>query len=140
MPGAQERTAAHREPTGRWDVPVASGAEATQGQSAASLQGGPSWISISDLSWLRRADRPLRALGSPVFWRPELIRIKRTRPGDDLLSALIAARDSGDRLSEEELTNLACTILVVGYETTAHHISLSLLALLDHPAGENLAG
>jgi cytochrome P450 len=75
-----------------------------------------------------------------VFWRPELIRIKRTRPGDDLLSALIAARDSGDRLSEEELTNLACTILVADHETTAHHISLSLLALLDHPAGENLAG
>jgi cytochrome P450 len=87
---------------------------------------------ISD--WEQDSDEIMTALAELYEYFAELIRINRERPGDDLLTALIAARDFGDRLSEDELTNLACTILVAGYETTAHHISLSLLALLDHPA------
>ena len=49
------------------------------------------------------------------------------------MTALIAARDEGDRLSEEELTTLGCTLLIGGHETTANQINLSLLCLLDHP-------
>ena len=92
------------------------------------------WSGTILSDWEQDSDEILTALAELYEYFVELIRIKRTRPGDDLASALIAVRDSGDRLSEEELTNLACTILVAGYETTAHHISLSLLALLDHPA------
>ena len=33
----------------------------------------------------------------------ELIAERRSQPGDDLLSALIAARDEGDALSEDEM-------------------------------------
>jgi cytochrome P450 len=92
------------------------------------------WSGTLVTDWEQDSGEILTALAETYEYFAELIRIRRTRPGDDLLSALIAARDSGDRLSEEELTNLACTILVAGYETTAHQISLSLLALLDHPA------
>jgi cytochrome P450 len=92
------------------------------------------WSATLIGDWEQDSGEILTALAEQYEYFAELITIRRTRPGDDLLSALIAARDSGDRLSEEELTNLACTILVAGYETTAHHISLSLLALLDHPA------
>ena len=49
------------------------------------------------------------------------------------MSALIAARDDADRLSEEELTVLGCTLLIGGHETTANQINLSLLLLFDHP-------
>jgi cytochrome P450 len=84
--------------------------------------------------WEQESGEILTALAELYEYFAELIRDKRTRPSDDLATALIAARDSGDRLSEDELTNLACTILVAGYETTANHISLSLLVLLDHPA------
>jgi cytochrome P450 len=92
------------------------------------------WSATLVTDWEQDSGEILAALAETYEYFAELITIKRTRPGHDLLSALIAARDSGDRLSEDELTNLACTILVAGYETTAHHISLSLLALLDHPA------
>jgi cytochrome P450 len=92
------------------------------------------WSAILVTDWKQDSDEILIALTGLYEYFAELIRARRTQPRDDLLSALIAARDLGDRLSEEELTNLACTILVAGYETTAHSISLSLLALLDHPA------
>jgi cytochrome P450 len=93
-----------------------------------------SWSAVLVTDWKQDPDEILTALAGLYEYFAELIRARRTQPRDDLLSALIAARDSADRLSEEELTNLACTILVAGYETTAHSISLSLLALLDHPA------
>jgi cytochrome P450 len=92
------------------------------------------WSGTLVSDWEQDSGEIVTALGKLYEYFADLIKIKRTRTGDDLLSALIAARDRGDRLSEEELTNLACTILVAGYETTAHSISLSLLALLDHPA------
>lgn len=67
-----------------------------------------------------------------------LIADKRRKPGDDLLSAMIAARDTGadgttDRLSEDELTSLAFLVLFAGYENSVHLIGTSILALLRHP-------
>ncbi|MFJ6382803.1 cytochrome P450 [Kitasatospora sp. NPDC092039] len=65
-----------------------------------------------------------------------LVERKRTEPGDDLLSDLIAARDDqegGGRLSEDELTSLAFLILFAGYENTVHLIANAVLALLTHP-------
>ncbi|MFJ2863279.1 cytochrome P450 [Kitasatospora sp. NPDC087314] len=62
-----------------------------------------------------------------------LIDRKRTEPGDDLLSDLIAVRDEQDRLSEDELTSLAFLILFAGYENTVHLITNAVLALLTHP-------
>ena len=59
----------------------------------------------------------------------ELFAERRRHPGDDLLSALIAARDSEDRLSEGELLSTAILILVAGHETTMNLISGSLLLL-----------
>jgi cytochrome P450 len=55
------------------------------------------------------------------------------RPADDLLSAMIAARDEQDALTEEELVELAATLLVVGHETTATQIPNFVYVLLTHP-------
>ncbi|WP_431046873.1 cytochrome P450 family protein [Streptomyces sp. P1-3] len=63
----------------------------------------------------------------------ELIATRRGAPCDDLLSAMIAARDEGDRLSEDELVSLAFLILLAGTENTQHVISNGLLTLLRHP-------
>jgi cytochrome P450 len=104
------------------------------GVPAAGMEKFRGWSGTLMGDWEQDSGEILTALAELYEYFAELIPIKRTRPGDDLLTALIAARDSGDRLSEDELTNLACTILVAGYETTANHISLSVLALLDHPA------
>ena len=62
-----------------------------------------------------------------------LLAAKRNDPADDLLSALIAARDDGDRLRENELVSMAFLLLVAGHETTVNLIASGVLALLLHP-------
>ncbi|MFD9412383.1 cytochrome P450 [Streptomyces sp. NPDC059989] len=62
-----------------------------------------------------------------------LLRHKRTRPGDDLLSELIAARDAGDRLTEQEITSMAFLLVAAGHQTTANLIANGVYALLTHP-------
>ncbi|HEU5473542.1 MAG TPA: cytochrome P450 [Actinophytocola sp.] len=63
-----------------------------------------------------------------------LIRRKRTEPGDDLISAMVSARDRGDRLTEDELTSLAFLILVAGYEDPANLIGNGAVELCRSPA------
>src|SRR5690348_14292573 len=63
-----------------------------------------------------------------------LLAAKRREPTDDLLSALIAARDDEDRLSEDELVSMAFLLLVAGHETTVNLIASGVLALLLNPA------
>lgn len=63
----------------------------------------------------------------------ELIAQHRAEPRDDLMTALIEARDGRDRLTELELVDLCVGILVAGHETTATQIPNFVLTLLDHP-------
>ncbi len=85
-------------------------------------------------NWERDSDEVMTALVNMFGYFGKLIEMKRAQPADDLMTALIAARDQGDRLSEEELMVLGCTVLIGGHETTANEINLSVLTLLDHPA------
>lgn len=64
----------------------------------------------------------------------ELIAARRTSPGPDLLSGLIAAEEQGDRLSHDELVGTALLLLIAGHETTANLVGNGLLALLRHPS------
>ena len=61
------------------------------------------------------------------------IRIRRTGPGADLLSALIAAEEAGDKLSEDELVAMIFLLLIAGHETTVNLIGNGALALLENP-------
>lgn len=63
----------------------------------------------------------------------ELIARKRVAPGDDLLSALIQARDVEDRLTEDELLSVSFLLFAAGYETAMNLIGLGIHALLGHP-------
>ncbi|WP_336053794.1 cytochrome P450 family protein [Streptomyces sp. CA2R101] len=63
----------------------------------------------------------------------ELIAQKRLTPGDDLMSALIAAQDGGERLSEPELVELGIALIAAGYATTTNLIGNGVHALLSHP-------
>jgi pimeloyl-[acyl-carrier protein] synthase len=62
-----------------------------------------------------------------------LISKRRQMRQDDLLSALIVARDEGEKLSEEELLSTCTLLFAAGHETTVKLISNGMLALLRHP-------
>jgi len=57
----------------------------------------------------------------------------RTEPRDDLMSALIAAEERGDTLSENELLTMCNLLLVAGHETTVNLLGSGVLTLLRHP-------
>jgi cytochrome P450 len=62
-----------------------------------------------------------------------LIAIRRRQPEQDLLSAMVAAEDEGEMLTEDELIATCILLLVAGHETTVGLISNAILALLRHP-------
>ena len=66
-----------------------------------------------------------------------LIAERRRRPGTDpgeILSALLAAEDAGDRLTEVELLHQCIFLLNAGHETTTNLIANAVAMLLEHPA------
>jgi cytochrome P450 len=62
-----------------------------------------------------------------------LVAERRASPRGDLLSALIAAEEAGDKLSEDELLATCILLLIAGHETTVNLIGNGTLALLRHP-------
>jgi cytochrome P450 len=78
-------------------------------------------------------DRLSGAVTSMLDYIRELLDRKRAAPSDDLLSALIAVRDGGDRLSENELTSMVFLLLVAGHETTVNLIGNAMYVLLTRP-------
>jgi cytochrome P450 len=62
-----------------------------------------------------------------------LLRERRARPRGDILSALVAAEEAGDRLTKEELFGTCSLLLVAGHETTVNLIGNGTLALLRRP-------
>ncbi|MFE2566807.1 cytochrome P450 family protein [Streptomyces mirabilis] len=73
------------------------------------------------------------AVAAMLGFLTQLLADKRKKPADDLLSDLIAVRDEGDRLTEDELMSLAFLILFAGYENTVQLIGNAILGLLTHP-------
>ena len=58
---------------------------------------------------------------------------RRRAPKADLISALVAAEEAGDRLGADELLTTVVLLLTAGHETTMNLIGNGLLALLRNP-------
>ncbi|MGO9954984.1 MAG: cytochrome P450 [Solirubrobacteraceae bacterium] len=63
----------------------------------------------------------------------ELARAKRRRPGDDLVSGLVAGPVAEGELSEREYCSLFILLGIAGNETTRHLLSGALAALWEWP-------
>jgi len=63
----------------------------------------------------------------------KLIETRRSAPQDDLVSALIEAKEQNDALSKDELLSMLLLLFMAGHETTVHLIGNGILALLLHP-------
>ena len=60
-----------------------------------------------------------------------LIDERRSRPGDDLLTALIDAEEEGQRLTHEELIANVIFLFSAGHQTTRDSLGLGLLGMLE---------
>jgi len=72
------------------------------------------------------SDNMVAHVGAAIEW-------KRREPADDLLSAMIAAEEAGDRLTPDELRDQVILLFVAGHETTVNLIGNGTLALLRNP-------
>jgi cytochrome P450 len=72
------------------------------------------------------------ALGLTAYFH-DLVEKRRQEPRDDLLSAMIAAEEQGDKLSEEELLATSVLLFFAGHETTVNLIGTGVRNLLLHP-------
>lgn len=76
----------------------------------------------------------LEAYDAITAYLGDVIRAKRKRPGNDLLSGLATRRDkTGGRMGKYDLIATAVLLLVAGHETTVNLIANGMLALLRHP-------
>jgi cytochrome P450 len=62
-----------------------------------------------------------------------LVEAKQVTPGDDLVSALISARDGDERLNTQELLSTIFQLIVAGHDTTTSLIGNSVVALFRNP-------
>ena len=67
-----------------------------------------------------------------VGYLTELFTERRATPRDDLVSALLAVEEEGDRLSEQELKSIVLLLFVAGHETTMNLIGNGTVALLQN--------
>jgi cytochrome P450 len=82
------------------------------------------------LERLAPADRAMNELDA---YLRAVVAERRRAPRHDLVSGLIAAREAGDKLSEDEMLTTCMLILIAGHETTTNLIGNGTLALLQHP-------
>lgn len=68
----------------------------------------------------------------------ELIRERKQRPRDDLLSAMVQAEHRGDFLNEDEVVANTVLLMIAGHETTSNLLANGLLAFLRHPEQVNV--
>jgi hypothetical protein len=84
-----------------------------------------------------RLDAGNRAVEEFKAFLRALVADRRRRAGGDdgeVLGALLAAEDAGDKLTEIELLHQCIFLLNAGHETTTNLIGNGVAALLDHPA------
>ncbi|MEV5347721.1 cytochrome P450 [Streptomyces achromogenes] len=79
------------------------------------------------------AARAVRASVEFSGYLRELIAARRAEPGEDLVSALIAAHDEGDRLTGQELVSTVVLLLNAGHEATVNATVNGWYALFRHP-------
>ena len=75
-------------------------------------------------------DRAIGAMNAFAAYVRELAAERRRQPHDDLITALVEARDHDNRLSEDELVTTVILLLNAGHEATVHALGNAIKALL----------
>jgi cytochrome P450 len=78
-------------------------------------------------------NRALEASERFAEYAAALLEERRRHPGDDLLTAMVQAKDGQEQLSREELLSLVVTLYSAGHRTTRDLFTNGLFILLQHP-------
>jgi cytochrome P450 len=89
-------------------------------------------FALSSVAGAKRAEieAAQMALGA---YAEGLIESRRRTPGDDLVTALIAAEDAGDRFSHDEILRMIIGLLFAGHDTTRNQLGRALVTFSTHP-------
>ena len=79
------------------------------------------------------AAKAVRASVEFTEYLRELTEARRSNPGEDLVSGLIAAHDEGDRLTEQEMISTCVLLLNAGHEATVNSTVNGWWALFRNP-------
>jgi len=90
-------------------------------------------VLTKEMSWPKMLKVLFWDIRSVIRFSTSMIDRKKNYPGDDILTALINAEESGDRLSSSELVSFSMLLIMAGYETTVHLITNCVYALIQHP-------
>lgn len=82
----------------------------------------------------RKTARLAQVMQDFVDYLQEIFAARRRTPQPDLITSLLEAEESGDRLSTEELFSMILLLTVVGHETSVFLLANQTLTLLTHPA------
>ena len=74
-----------------------------------------------------------RAIVDLLAYVDDLTARRAQDPGDDLITALLAAEVDGARLEHDEVLAMVANLLVGGHDTTASQLACTFLTLLRHP-------
>ena len=91
-------------------------------------------LSVNPLLNNEQIERVQQATEELFDYFEGIIEQRRQAPQNDMISALLAAEEEGDRLTHEELLSTLMLLLVAGNETTRNLIGNGMLALLKNPA------
>jgi cytochrome P450 len=80
-----------------------------------------------------RADQIESATAEMRDWSAELIAQRRVVPQDDLITGLLAARVGGERLGDDDITDVITGFVFAGSETTRRQLTRAVQAFAEHP-------
>ncbi|TMK71119.1 MAG: cytochrome P450 [Actinobacteria bacterium] len=82
---------------------------------------------------LEAAEAANRAAAEFTEYVQELIRERRAKPCDDMVTGLVEARVDGERLSDDEIVSTVIVLLNAGHEATVNTLGNGLLAFARRP-------
>jgi cytochrome P450 len=85
---------------------------------------------LADPDRLERAHRGAEEFTAYFRW---LVDRRRDDPADDLVSALVAAREGDDTLTVDEIVSTCTLLLFGGHETTTNALANAMAVLLSNP-------
>lgn len=78
-------------------------------------------------------DEVTEAFGHLDTYTRALIADRRANPRDDMVTAMIEAREADDRLTDDEVAGMVGALLFAGYDTTRNQLGLAMWLFTEHP-------